>query len=118
MLTAAEAKKELFGVDLFGTVEGRPDYRWRECIDAKGFTLYQHDGVEERGQLTINERGEACFSYPPGNKNRTNCFSARKTAKGYDFQGFGLLFHATMARRVETCGDQKVSAAGTSSHGG
>jgi hypothetical protein len=93
-------------------MEGDPKYRWRECIDPKGLTLYQHDGIEERGLLEIDASGQACFSYPPGNKDRLSCFSAAKTPRGYDFRGFGVKFHATSARRVQTCDNQNVSDAG------
>jgi hypothetical protein len=111
-LSRLDAKRELFGVDLSGGMEGNPKYRWRECIDPKGQTLYQHDGIEERGLLEIDESGQACFSYPPGNKDRLSCFSAAKTPAGYDFRGFGVKFHATSARRVQTCDNQNVSHAG------
>jgi hypothetical protein len=111
-MSIADAKRELFGVDLSGGMEGDPKYRWRECIDPKGLTLYQHDGIEEHGLLEIDASGQACFSYPPGNKDRISCFSAGKTAVGYDFRGFGVKFHATSARRVQTCDNQNVSDAG------
>lgn len=111
-MSLAEARRELFGVDLSGGMEGDPKYRWRECIDPRGLTVYQHDGIEERGLLEIDGSGQACFSYPPGNKDRISCFSAAKTAVGYDFRGFGVKFHATSARRVETCDNQNVSDAG------
>jgi len=111
-MSPADAKRELFGVDLSGGMEGDPKYRWRECIDPKGLTLYQHDGIEERGLLEIDASGRACFSYPPGNKDRISCFSAAKTPQGYDFRGFGVKYHATSARRVQTCDNQNVSDAG------
>src|SRR5690606_6647972 len=55
-LTAAEARAELFGVELAGVHEGAGD-AWRECIEPSGRTLYTRFGQVREGRLEIRADG-------------------------------------------------------------
>jgi hypothetical protein len=102
-LNQKQAQAELFGIDLRGFVNGDKTYRWRECINPDGNTVYYHDETEEKGLLRIDKNGMACFSYPPGNKMRESCFTAYREGKQFRFQGYGSTFTTTSAQRVKAC---------------
>ncbi|GAM98761.1 hypothetical protein U91I_02397 [alpha proteobacterium U9-1i] len=76
-LTAAEARSELFGVELVGVVEG-DETPWRECIAPDGTTLYEIEERVDAGRLTITADGQACFSYASSNYDRTSCWGVSR----------------------------------------
>jgi hypothetical protein len=119
-MSPADARRELFGADLSGHVGDDTSYAWRECIDPSGLTLYEIGGQQRRGRLRINERGEACFRYPPDEDiSGEACFGVGRAGRGYEFRSQGEPFRATSVRRVTTCErDQNLSALPGARHAG
>ncbi len=115
-ITAGEMQDELFGVHLYG-VQTPEGWRWDECIDPAGLTVfrvYPPDGenavpYSEEGRLeTVGDRvGLACFSYPPDDDPQPACFSAVRRGDGYMFRPHGVeggLFITTKVKRgVKSC---------------
>lgn len=108
-MTANELKTALFGIRMDGVMDGT-DFRWRECIDPKGQTLYQTPGGDMRGQLTITSKGKACFAYEDDNFTGLNCFVMRRTTSGFHFEGeYGANFTTTKVEGgVRTCEKQDL----------
>ncbi len=108
-MKAKELKTALFGIRMEGVADGT-DFRWRECIDPKGQTLYQTPGGDMRGRLTITTRGKACFAYEDDNFASLNCFVMRRTARGFHFEGeYGANFTTTKVEGgVRTCEKQDL----------
>lgn len=104
-----ELKTALFGIRMEGVGDGT-DFRWRECIDPKGQTLYQTPGGDMRGRLTIQPNGKACFAYEDDNYASSSCFVMRRTAKGFHFEGeYGVNFTTTKVEGgVRTCEKQDL----------
>lgn len=113
-LSAAEARAELFGVQLMGIVEGEGE-PWSECIDPAGRTLYRIGGGEDVGRLTISPEGHACFSYVSSGYGERACWVVRRAGRNYRFesaQGADLVFLTqTVTRGVRRCegGDVPVA---------
>lgn len=97
-LTAEEARRELFGVELAGVNESFGD-AWRECIEPSGRTVYERGGVIQEGRLEIRPDGQACFNYPPD--AYWSCFSVHREGENYRFDAFVT---RTIRRGVTSCG--------------
>lgn len=97
-LTAEEARRELFGVELSGVNESYGD-DWRECIERSGRTVYERGGVLKEGRLEIRPDGQACFNYPPD--AYWSCFSVVREGENYRFNAFVT---RTIRRGVTDCG--------------
>ena len=108
-MKAAELKTALFGIRMEGVADGT-QFRWNECIDPKGQTLYQTADGEMRGRLTITPKGKACFAYEDDNFASNSCFVMRRTAKGFHFEGeYGANFTTTKVEGgVRTCEKQDL----------
>ena len=108
-MKAQELKTALFGIRMEGVADGT-DFRWRECIDPKGRTLYQTPAGDTYGRLTITPKGEACFAYEDDNYASSSCFVMRRTAKGFHFEGdYGANFTTTKVEGgVRTCEKQDL----------
>lgn len=104
-LTAAEARSELFGVELSGIVEGE-DSTWRECIEPDGDTIYEIDGAVDRGRLTIADDGQACFGYVSSNFTRVTCWSVERVGRNnyrFTFPGSSVFETRVVERNVRRC---------------
>lgn len=97
-LTADEARRELFGVELAGVNEVAGD-EWRECIEPGGRTLYQRGAEVREGRLEIRPDGQACFHYPPDAD--WSCFAVARDGRNYRFDAF---ITRTVRRGVSDCG--------------
>ena len=97
-LTAAEARRELFGVELTGVNETYGD-EWRECIEPSGRTVYERHGERVEGRLEIRPDGQACFNYPP--EASWSCFGVAREGGNYRFDDF---LTRTVRRGVRDCG--------------
>ena len=97
-LTAAEARRELFGVELAGVNESAGD-EWRECIEPGGRTVYQRGSERLAGRLEIRPDGQACFNYPP--ETAWSCFGVVREGQNYRFDDFVT---RTVRRGVRECG--------------
>jgi hypothetical protein len=105
VLTAAEARSELFGVELSGIVEGEAT-SWRECIEPDGDTLYEIDGTLDRGRLTISDNGDACFSYASSNFTRVTCWSIERVGRNdyrFSYPGSSVFVTRVVERGVRQC---------------
>jgi hypothetical protein len=60
-LTAEEARRELYGVELAGVNESAGD-EWRECIEPGGRTVYRRGGEILEGRRTLIGRASASFA--------------------------------------------------------
>jgi hypothetical protein len=96
-LTADEARRELFGVELAGVNEAYGD-NWRECIEPSGRTVYERGGEIREGRLEIRPDGRACFNYPPD--AYWSCFHAYSDGENYRFDAFVT---RTIRRGVTRC---------------
>lgn len=97
-LSAAEARGELFGVELIGVIEGAGD-SWRECIEPGGRTMYQRGQERREGRLTIREDGQACFTYH--GDDFSSCFAVgRERGGNYRFDAFAT---QSVRRGVRQC---------------
>lgn len=113
VMSAAEAKASLFGIDMQGYValvddHGAPTGKgmnWRECITPKGETLYETPAGLEHGRLRIEDNAQACFAYEGTGYTVWNCFQTRRTARGFRFSGpSGDVFVTTLVRTgVKSC---------------
>lgn len=104
-LTAAEARSELFGVELSGIVEGDGSV-WRECIEPDGDTIYEIDGTLDRGRLTIADDGQACFSYASSNFARVTCWTVERAGRNnyrFTFPGSSVFETRVVERNVRRC---------------
>lgn len=108
-MKAQELKTALFGIRMEGVADGT-SFRWRECIDTKGHTLYETPDGEMRGKLTITVKGEACFAYEDDGFRSQSCFVMRRTPKGFHFEGdYGANFTTTKVEGgVRTCEKQDL----------
>lgn len=108
-MKAQELKSALFGIRMEGIADGTT-FRWRECIDPKGQTLYETIEGEMRGQLTITSKGVACFAYEDDDYRSPSCFVMRRTASGFHFEGdYGANFTTTKVEGgVRTCEKQDL----------
>jgi hypothetical protein len=97
-LTAEEARRELYGVELAGVNESAGD-EWRECIEPGGRTVYERGGERQEGRLEIRPDGLACFQYPPD--TYWSCFSVAREGENYRFNDF---ITRTVRRGVRDCG--------------
>jgi hypothetical protein len=97
-LTAEEARRELFGVELAGVNESFGD-DWRECIEPSGRTVYERGDDVREGRLEIRPDGQACFNYPPD--TFWSCFSVAREGENYRFDSFVT---RTVRRGVRECG--------------
>jgi hypothetical protein len=84
-LSADEARRELYGVELAGVNESAGD-QWRECIEPSGRTVYERAGVVQEGRLEIRPDGQACFNYPPD--AYWSCFNVVREGENYRFDAF------------------------------
>lgn len=84
LLSAAEARRALFGVEIAGVFEGDGE-QFRECIDPQGRTAYHIYGTVDRGRLTIAADGQACFSYASSGFERQSCFTVAREGQGFRF---------------------------------
>lgn len=96
-LTADEARRELFGVELAGVNETYGD-EWRECIEPGGRTVYERGDEIREGRLEIRPDGQACFNYPPD--TYWSCFYAHREGGNYRFDSFVT---RTVRRGVTRC---------------
>lgn len=96
-LSAAQARAELFGVELAGVNESAGD-EWRECIEPTGRTVYERGGERREGRLEIRPDGQACFNYPP--ETYWSCFSVAREGDNYRFDDFVT---RTIRRGVREC---------------
>lgn len=104
-LSAREARRALFGVEMAGIYEG-DGAAWRECIDPSGVTSYVIDGQNDRGRLRIDPEGRACFSYQSSDYRRENCFTIEREGQGYRFdsgEGSPDFVARTVRRGVRSC---------------
>lgn len=97
-LTADEARRELYGVELAGVNEDAGD-EWRECIEPGGRTIYRRGAEAKEGRLEIRPNGQACFHYPPDTYE--SCFDVVREGENYRFNAFVT---RTVRRDVRTCG--------------
>ena len=97
-LSAAEARRELFGVELAGVNETYGD-EWRECIEPGGRTVYTRGGERLQGRLEIRPDGQACFKYPP--ETAWSCYGVVREGENYRFDDFVT---RTVRRGVRDCG--------------
>lgn len=97
-LTAEEARRELYGVELAGVNELAGD-QWSECIEPGGRTVYRRGGQVQEGRLEIRPDGQACFNYPPDTYN--SCFAVTREGENYRFDSF---ITRTVRRDVRECG--------------
>jgi hypothetical protein len=93
VLSAAEARSELFGVRLSGVIEGSGE-PWEECIEPAGRTVYRFAGRSIEGRLSIDPDGSACFTYADDGYTQRSCFVVRRAGANYRFDEF-------VTRRVE-----------------
>jgi hypothetical protein len=107
-LTAAEANKIFFGLDMTGVFEpdGTP---WRECVKANGETIYWYRGTVDFGRLTVRNDGALCFAYESSDYAQTdNCYRADKQGAGYKFThvtDLGSVFVAKKVQSTKACPD-------------
>jgi hypothetical protein len=103
-----ELKSSLYGIRMEGVTDDG-GFRWRECIDPNGRTVYETPSGQMNGRLTISAKG-ACFAYEDDNYASTNCFVTRRSAKGFRFEGaFGSTFTTTKVEAgVRTCEKQDL----------
>lgn len=108
-MKAKELKTALFGIRMEGVADGT-DFRWRECIDPKGETLYETGEGDMHGRLTITSAGQACFAYEDDGYASQSCFVMRRTPKGFHFEGeYGANFTTTTVEGgVRTCQKQDL----------
>lgn len=97
-LTAEEARRELYGVELAGVNELAGD-QWSECIEPGGRTIYRRGGQAQEGRLEIRPDGRACFNYPPDTYH--SCFAVTREGENYRFDSFVT---QTVRRNVRDCG--------------
>jgi hypothetical protein len=97
-LSADEARRELFGVELAGVNESAGD-QWSECIEPGGRTVYRRGGESQEGRLEIRPDGQACFTYPP--ETHASCFAVTRERENYRFDDFVT---RTVRRDVLSCG--------------
>ena len=100
VLTAAEARAELFGVRLSGVHEGF-DAPWEECIEPSGRTVYRFLGETLEGRLNIEPDGAACFAYAYDGYSQRSCFSVRREGSNYRFDQFVTRHIERGVRRCE-----------------
>jgi len=111
-LTSEEMRAELFGIHMYG-IETAANFRWDECIDPSGRTVFRVEVPEgmapysENGQLRIQEGGVACFSYPPEGDPEPACFRALRRGEGYAFFSTrgdpGVFLTTRIERGKESC---------------
>ena len=108
-MKAPELKSALFGIRMEGVADGT-DFRWSECIDPEGDTLYRTAEGDMRGRLTITSKGQACFAYEDDNYASASCFVMRRAPKGFHFEGeYGANFTTTKVEGgVRTCEKQDL----------
>ena len=108
VLSAREARAELFGVRLSGVNEGI-SASWTECIEPTGRTVYDYLGTRREGRLTITEDGRACFAYADTNFSSPTCFVVAREGANYRF---GSFVTERVERGIERCdgGDGLVAA--------
>jgi hypothetical protein len=97
LLSAEQARAELFGVELAGVNESAGD-EWRECIEPAGRTVYERGGERREGRLEIRPDGQACFNYPP--ETQWSCFNVARDGENYRFDDFVT---RTIRRGVREC---------------
>lgn len=97
-LTAEEAERELYGVELAGVNEVAGD-QWSECIEPGGRTIYRRGAEVQEGRLEIRPDGQACFIYPPD--AHWSCFAVTREGENYRFDAF---ITRTVRRDVRDCG--------------
>jgi len=113
-LTAAEARSELFGVELSGIVED-DDAAWRECIEPDGDTIYEIDGTVDHGRLTISDDGQACFSYVSSNFTRGTCWSVERAGRNnyrFRYPGSSVFVTRVVERNVRRCTPRRGALVG------
>jgi hypothetical protein len=94
-LSPDQVKAGLFGIDMEGY---SPTYkfRWRECIDPNGRTLYETPNGVQKGILTVTGEGFACFSYEDTGYTEKSCYAVSRNGKGFLFDGaFGEVYVTT-----------------------
>ncbi|MEZ5960320.1 MAG: hypothetical protein R3C30_07810 [Hyphomonadaceae bacterium] len=96
-LSAAEARRELYGVELAGVNEASGE-EWSECIEPRGRTVYRIAGEVQEGRLEIRPDGQACFNYPPDSD--WSCFGVTREGENYRFDEF---ITRTVRRGVREC---------------
>jgi hypothetical protein len=107
-LSAAEAKKVFFGLDMTGVYEadGTP---WRECVKPNGETIYWYRGTVDLGRLTIRNDGALCFAYKSSDYSQVdNCYTATRQGGGYRFTHVAdptSVFVAKQAKSIKACPD-------------
>jgi hypothetical protein len=87
ILSAAEARAELFGVRLSGVHEGM-GAPWEECIEPSGRTVYRFAGATLEGRLSIETDGAACFAYADDGFTHRSCYAVRREGSNYRFDRF------------------------------
>ena len=97
-LTAEEARRELFGVELIGVNETAGD-EWRECIEPSGRTVFRRGDESLEGRLDIRPNGQACFNYGP--LGGQACFEVVREGANYRFGDFVT---RSVRRGVRECG--------------
>lgn len=108
VLSAREARSELFGVRLSGFNE-RISAPWTECIEPSGRTVYDYVGARREGRLSITEDGRACFAYADTNFSSPSCFVVVRESANYRFDAFVT---RRVERGIERCegGDGLIAA--------
>ncbi len=109
IMTAQEAKSELFGVWLEGET-AQTHEQWSECIEPDGKTRYIFGGVELEGQLSIQDDGQACFSYRTDGYDRQSCFRISRAGEGYTFWGGveGVFTTTSVLRNIKSCPSSNI----------
>jgi hypothetical protein len=97
-LTAEEARRELYGVELAGVHELGGD-QWSECVEPGGRTIHRRGGQVREGRLEIRPDGQACFNYPPDTYHL--CFAVTREGENDRFDHF---ITRTVRRDVRDCG--------------
>lgn len=97
-LSADEARRELFGVELIGVNEADGG-DWRECIEPNGRTVFRRGAESLEGRLNIQPSGQACFDY--GAAGGLACFAVVREGDNYRFGDFVT---REVRRGVRDCG--------------
>jgi hypothetical protein len=82
-LSAAELRTLLLGSKMSGVASDGA--KWTECIQPDGATVYEVPEGAQRGRLTIQDEGRACYAYEGTGYQETTCFIIARKGATYTF---------------------------------